>query len=58
MQVITAQRLSAMEVTVHGQMAHAAIPESGVDALQAATKFWPALRKTACIRPAPGVSHI
>jgi len=27
-----------LEVTVHGQMAHAAIPESGVDALQAAVK--------------------
>ena len=28
-----------MEVTVHGKMAHAAIPESGVDALQAANKI-------------------
>jgi acetylornithine deacetylase/succinyl-diaminopimelate desuccinylase-like protein len=28
-----------LEVTVHGQMAHAAIPESGVDALQAAVKI-------------------
>ena len=27
------------EVTVHGQMAHAAIPESGVDALQAAVQI-------------------
>jgi acetylornithine deacetylase/succinyl-diaminopimelate desuccinylase-like protein len=32
-----------MEVTVHGQMAHAAIPESGVDALQAATAILSAL---------------
>jgi acetylornithine deacetylase/succinyl-diaminopimelate desuccinylase-like protein len=32
-----------MEVTVHGQMAHAAIPESGVDALQAAVKILNAL---------------
>ena len=32
-----------MDVTVHGQMAHAAIPESGVDALQAATKILRAL---------------
>jgi acetylornithine deacetylase/succinyl-diaminopimelate desuccinylase-like protein len=32
-----------MEVTVHGQMAHAAIPESGVDALQGATKILSAL---------------
>jgi len=28
-----------LEVTVHGQMAHAAIPESGVDALQAAVQI-------------------
>jgi acetylornithine deacetylase/succinyl-diaminopimelate desuccinylase family protein len=36
-QVITAHNgCLQMEVTVHGQMAHAAIPESGVDALQAA----------------------
>ena len=26
-----------MEVTVHGKMAHAAIPESGIDALQGAS---------------------
>ena len=25
-----------MEVTVHGKMAHAAIPDSGIDALQGA----------------------
>ena len=36
-QVITAHSgCLQMEVTVHGQMAHAAIPDSGVDALQAA----------------------
>ncbi len=36
-QVITAHNgCLQLEVTVHGQMAHAAIPESGVDALQAA----------------------
>ncbi len=36
-QVITAHNgCLQMEVSVHGQMAHAAIPESGVDALQAA----------------------
>lgn len=36
-QVITAHNgCLQMEVTVHGTMAHAAIPESGVDALQAA----------------------
>ena len=28
-----------MEVTVHGKMAHAAIPETGIDALQGATKI-------------------
>ena len=32
-----------MEVTVHGKMAHAAIPASGVDALQGATKILNAL---------------
>ena len=32
-----------MEVTVHGKMAHAAIPASGVDALQAATTILTAL---------------
>jgi acetylornithine deacetylase/succinyl-diaminopimelate desuccinylase-like protein len=32
-----------MEVTVHGQMAHAAIPDSGVDALQAAVHILNAL---------------
>ena len=32
-----------LEVTVHGKMAHAAIPDSGVDALQAAVKILNAL---------------
>ncbi|MEO8653217.1 MAG: M20/M25/M40 family metallo-hydrolase, partial [Ramlibacter sp.] len=32
-----------LEVTVHGKMAHAAIPDSGVDALQAAVKILDAL---------------
>ena len=32
-----------MEVTVHGKMAHAAIPESGVDALQGAVHILNAL---------------
>ena len=37
-QVVTAHNgCLQMEVTVHGMMAHAAIPETGVDALQAAT---------------------
>jgi acetylornithine deacetylase/succinyl-diaminopimelate desuccinylase family protein len=39
-QVITAHNgCLQLEVTVHGTMAHAAIPESGVDALQAAVKI-------------------
>ena len=39
-QVITAHNgCLQLEVTVHGQMAHAAIPESGVDALQAAVNI-------------------
>ena len=32
-----------MEVTVHGRMGHAAVPDTGVDALQAATKILNAL---------------
>ncbi len=32
-----------MEVTVHGKMAHAAIPETGIDALQGATRILAAL---------------
>ena len=32
-----------MEVTVHGKMGHAAVPETGVDALQAATRILNAL---------------
>ena len=43
-QVITAHNgCLQMEVTVHGQMAHAAIPESGVDALQATVRILNAL---------------
>ncbi len=43
-QVITAHNgCLQMEVTVHGQMAHAAIPASGVDALQAANRILTAL---------------
>ena len=43
-QVITAHNgCLQMEVTVHGKMAHAAIPESGVDALQGATQILTAL---------------
>jgi succinyl-diaminopimelate desuccinylase len=43
-QVITAHNgCLQLEVTVHGQMAHAAIPGSGVDALQAAVQILAAL---------------
>ena len=43
-QVITAHNgCLQMEVTVHGKMAHAAIPQSGVDALQAAVHILNAL---------------
>ena len=39
-QVITAHNgCLQMEVTVHGKMAHAAIPDSGIDALQATNKI-------------------
>ncbi|THU04514.1 M20/M25/M40 family metallo-hydrolase [Lampropedia puyangensis] len=51
-----------MEVTVHGKMAHAAIPASGVDALQAAVKILNALYaqndQYQCITSnVPGISH-
>jgi succinyl-diaminopimelate desuccinylase len=43
-QVVTAHNgCLQMQVTVHGKMAHAAIPDSGVDALQAATAILNAL---------------
>jgi acetylornithine deacetylase/succinyl-diaminopimelate desuccinylase-like protein len=43
-QVITAHNgCLQMEVTVHGKMAHAAIPDSGVDALQGANQILTAL---------------
>ena len=43
-QVITAHNgCLQLEVTVHGKMAHAAIPDSGVDALQAAVQLLSAL---------------
>jgi succinyl-diaminopimelate desuccinylase len=43
-QVVTAHNgCLQMEVTVHGKMAHAAIPQSGVDALQAANTLLTAL---------------
>lgn len=43
-QVITAHNgCLQMEVTVHGRMGHAAVPQTGVDALQAATRILNAL---------------
>ena len=43
-QVVTAHNgCLQMQVTVHGKMAHAAIPQSGVDAMQAAVKILNAL---------------
>jgi succinyl-diaminopimelate desuccinylase len=43
-QVITAHNgCLQLEVTVHGKMAHAAIPDSGIDALQAAVQLLNAL---------------
>ena len=43
-QVVTAHNgCLQMEVTVHGKMAHAAIPDSGIDALQGANRILTAL---------------
>ncbi len=51
-----------MEVTVHGKMAHAAIPSSGVDALQGAVSILNALYAQNALYRAitsqvPGISH-
>ncbi len=51
-----------MEVTVHGKMAHAAIPSSGVDALQGAVAILNALyaqnaHYRAITSQVPGISH-
>ncbi|HWI83238.1 M20 family metallopeptidase [Ramlibacter sp.] len=62
-QVITAHNgCLQLEVTVHGKMAHAAIPESGVDALQAAVEILRALyacnqRYRQVTSQVPGISH-
>ncbi len=62
-QVITAHNgCLQLEVTVHGQMAHAAIPESGVDALQAAVQILNALYTQNTLYKAirskvPGINH-
>jgi len=62
-QVITAHNgCLQMEVTVHGKMAHAAIPNTGIDALQGATAILNALYgqnrryKTVTSR-VPGITH-
>jgi acetylornithine deacetylase/succinyl-diaminopimelate desuccinylase-like protein len=51
-----------MEVTVHGKMAHAAIPSSGIDALQGAVAILNALyaqnaRYMAITSKVPGITH-
>jgi len=62
-QVITAHNgCLQMEVTVHGKMAHAAIPDTGVDALQGATAILNALyaqnvRYKAVTSKVSGITH-
>jgi succinyl-diaminopimelate desuccinylase len=62
-QVITAHNgCLQMEVTVHGQMAHAAIPETGVDALQGAVAILNALYAQNTLyreirSSVPGITH-
>jgi acetylornithine deacetylase/succinyl-diaminopimelate desuccinylase family protein len=62
-QVVTAHNgCLQMEVTVHGKMAHAAIPHTGVDALQGAVRILNALyegnrRYQAISSQVPGITH-
>jgi succinyl-diaminopimelate desuccinylase len=62
-QVVTAHNgCLQMEVTVHGVMAHAAIPDTGVDALQAAVRILQALyaqnaEYRAVRSKVPGITH-
>lgn len=62
-EVITAHNgCLQLEVTVHGRMAHAAIPDSGIDALQGATAILSALyaqnQRYRSIRSSvPGIDH-
>ena len=62
-QVVTAHNgCLQMEVTVHGVMAHAAIPDTGVDALQGAVRILNALyaqneRYKAVRSQVPGITH-
>ncbi len=62
-QVITAHNgCLQMEVTVHGKMGHAAVPDTAVDALQAATKILNALYQQNTLykqvaSAVPGITH-
>jgi acetylornithine deacetylase/succinyl-diaminopimelate desuccinylase-like protein len=62
-QIITAHNgCLQMEVTVHGQMAHAAIPETGIDALQGAVAILNALYAQNTLyrelrSSVPGITH-
>jgi succinyl-diaminopimelate desuccinylase len=62
-QIVTAHNgCLQMEVTVHGKMAHAAIPHTGVDALQGATRILNALyaeneRYRTIRSQVPGIDH-
>ena len=63
-QVVTAHNgCLQMEVTVHGKMAHAAIPDTGVDALQGAVAILNALYAQNALLPrsvtskVPGITH-
>ncbi len=62
-QVVTAHNgCLQMEVTVHGKMAHAAIPDTGVDALQGAVAILNALYDLNCgyrsiVSAVPGITH-
>ncbi len=62
-QVVTAHNgCLQMEVTVHGKMAHAAIPDTGIDALQGATVILDALyeqnrRYRSVKSKVPGIDH-
>jgi len=62
-QVVTAHNgCLQMEVTVHGKMGHAAVPDTAVDALQAATKILNALYQQNTLykqvtSTVPGITH-
>jgi acetylornithine deacetylase/succinyl-diaminopimelate desuccinylase family protein len=62
-QIVTAHNgCLQLEVTVHGRMAHAAIPETGVDALQGATRILNALYEQNTMykqtrSQVPGINH-